>query len=187
MHGYEIQADPKLQQTCRYIFLCYAFTKIASRASESKRAYNLVNEHASKFSKLVEDILCSEMDGNVNEKDHELPFEELQSSTNKECVQDVDIVKATRFKRRPWIGKKKSNNRPSISQTSLVILLIKLVYISSLLQVADINKCLIQLVYHMQVPTHLFHMINNTPCSSVGYYPYYHPYSVSKFNLIYFL
>lgn len=105
MHGYEIQADPKLQQTCRYIFLCYAFTKIASRASESERAYNLVNEHASKFSKLVEDILCSEMDDNVNEKDHELPFEELRSNTNKECVQDVDIVKATRLKRRPWIEK----------------------------------------------------------------------------------
>lgn len=35
-----------------------------------------MNEHASKLSKLVEDILCSEMDGNMNEKGHRLPFEE---------------------------------------------------------------------------------------------------------------
>ena len=36
----------------------------------------------------------------MNEKCHELPFEELRSSTNKECVQDADIVKAVGLKRK---------------------------------------------------------------------------------------
>lgn len=36
----------------------------------------------------------------MNEKDHELPFKEHRSSSDKECVQDVDIVKATGLKRK---------------------------------------------------------------------------------------
>ena len=56
----------------------------------------------------------------MNEKDHELPFKEHRSSSDKECVQDADIVKATGLKRkessrgrhkikaawrRPWLEK----------------------------------------------------------------------------------
>ena len=37
MHGREIQADSKLQQTCRYRVLCSTFTKISSRASVSEK------------------------------------------------------------------------------------------------------------------------------------------------------
>ena len=38
------------------------------------------------------------MDGNMNEKDHELPYEEPWSTTDTECVQDANTVKATRLK-----------------------------------------------------------------------------------------
>lgn len=37
MHGCEIQADSKLQQTWRYRVLCSTFTKISSRASVSEK------------------------------------------------------------------------------------------------------------------------------------------------------
>ncbi|KAK3226226.1 hypothetical protein Dsin_006088 [Dipteronia sinensis] len=37
MHGYEIQADPKLQQTSRYMSLRSIFTRISSKASESEK------------------------------------------------------------------------------------------------------------------------------------------------------
>lgn len=72
MHGCEIQADPKLQQTCRYRALCSTFTKISSRASKSEKMYKLANEHAIKMAKLIEDLLSLEMDGNKNEKNSEL-------------------------------------------------------------------------------------------------------------------
>ena len=104
-----------------------------------------MNEHASELLKLVKDILCSEMDGNMNKKGHE-SSEEHQSGTDKECLQDANIVKPTRLKKKESscrrrriksslkkaLAKKiRSNNHPLASLNSLVVLFIKLVYISS--------------------------------------------------------
>ncbi|KAL5744542.1 hypothetical protein ACOSP7_027413 [Xanthoceras sorbifolium] len=69
MYGHEIQADPKLQQTSRYMSLYSMFIRISSRVSKSENAYNLANEYASNLAKLVEDILHLEMNGNEHVKD----------------------------------------------------------------------------------------------------------------------
>ncbi|KAH7557591.1 hypothetical protein JRO89_XS11G0186800 [Xanthoceras sorbifolium] len=69
MYGHEIQADPKLQQTSRYMSLYSMFIRISSRVSKSENAYNLGNEYASNLAKLVEDILHLEMNGNEHVKD----------------------------------------------------------------------------------------------------------------------
>ncbi|XP_024039370.1 protein FAR1-RELATED SEQUENCE 1 [Citrus clementina] len=53
MYRREIQADPKLEQTCRYRSLCSIFTKISSWASESKKAYKLANAHAMDLARLI--------------------------------------------------------------------------------------------------------------------------------------
>lgn len=51
--------------------LCCIFTRIASKASKSEITYNLVNVQAAKLTKLVEDILCLEMDGNSLKRNHD--------------------------------------------------------------------------------------------------------------------
>lgn len=71
INGREIQTDPKLQQTCRYRYLCSIFTKISNRASESEKADNPENLHASNVAKLVENILQLEREGD-KEKEYEL-------------------------------------------------------------------------------------------------------------------
>ena len=71
INGREIQADPKLQQTCRYRSMCSIFTRISNRASESEKADNLTYLHASNLAKLVENILQLEREGD-KEKEYEL-------------------------------------------------------------------------------------------------------------------
>lgn len=71
INGREIQTYPKLQQTCRYRSLCSIFTKISNRASESEKADNPENLHASNVAKLVENILQLEREGD-KEKEYEL-------------------------------------------------------------------------------------------------------------------
>ncbi|KAK0586320.1 hypothetical protein LWI29_004972 [Acer saccharum] len=96
MHGHEIQADHKLQQTYQYRSLCSIFTRISSRASESQKAYNLAHEHASNLARLVEDILRLEIAGNVLKTGHE--SEDVNLEVNS--IQDSNLMKAKGLKKK---------------------------------------------------------------------------------------
>ncbi|KAK0577311.1 hypothetical protein LWI29_031140 [Acer saccharum] len=82
MHGHEIQANPKLQQTYQYRSLCSIFTRISSKASESEKACNLAHEHASNLARLVEDILRLEIAAIAANIVVELPSLQPPSSTS---------------------------------------------------------------------------------------------------------
>ncbi|KAI9162626.1 hypothetical protein LWI28_029049 [Acer negundo] len=96
MHGHEIQANPKLQQTYQYRSLCSIFTRISSRASESEKAYNVAYEHASNLARLVEDILCLEIAGNVLKIGHESQDVNLEVNS----IQDSNLMKVKRLKKK---------------------------------------------------------------------------------------
>ncbi|OMO77575.1 hypothetical protein COLO4_25082 [Corchorus olitorius] len=61
--GKEIQADVKLEVTNRYKSLCRNMVKLASRAIESDKTFNLVARMTSELSKKVEGILQNKIDG----------------------------------------------------------------------------------------------------------------------------
>ncbi|TXG61125.1 hypothetical protein EZV62_012488 [Acer yangbiense] len=120
LHGHSIEADPKLQQTCRYRSLCSVFTRISSRVSESEKAYNVANEYANNLAKLVENILCLEMEGNIHEKNREP--QDLNNEVN--CTQDSNLVKAKGLKKKETSkGRRriKSSFEKSFSQEKEVI------------------------------------------------------------------
>ena len=96
MHGHEIQANPKLQQTSRYKCLCSIFKRISSRASESEKPYNLASEHASNLARLVEDILHLEINGNEHVKDQKSE----DTNTVMECTQNDSLIKAKGLKKK---------------------------------------------------------------------------------------
>ena len=96
MHGCKIQKKkPKLQQACRYRSLGFIFTQISSRASESEKAYILVNEHACNLTKFIEDTLYLEMVGNSHEKGHD-----SKDVGKMDCTQDSDLMKTKELKKK---------------------------------------------------------------------------------------
>ncbi|KAK2641396.1 hypothetical protein Ddye_023159 [Dipteronia dyeriana] len=96
MHGHEIQADPKLQQTYQYRSLCSIFTRISNRVSESEKAYNVAHEHASNLARLVEDILLLEIAKNVLKTGYESEDVNLEMTS----IQDSNLMKAQGLKKK---------------------------------------------------------------------------------------
>ncbi|KAL5738437.1 hypothetical protein ACOSP7_031198 [Xanthoceras sorbifolium] len=79
-----------------YRSLCFMFTRISSRVSKSENAYNLANEHASNLTRLVEDILYLEMNGNKHVKDQN----SQGTSIVVECTQNDHLMKAKGLKKK---------------------------------------------------------------------------------------
>lgn len=93
MHGHEIEENPRLKQDSRYRFLCYKLTQIAARASKSDKAYELAVMKADELIKMVEDVLCLEINGDKHEKNQ---FENVLN----DCSNDVNVVNAKGFKKK---------------------------------------------------------------------------------------
>lgn len=108
MHGREIQADPKLQQTCRYRSLCFIFTKISSRASESEKSYELANAHVMDLARLVEDILRLEIYGST------------QESSRISRVEHTNIAKAKGLKKESSLRRRRFNSSLEVALTKKI-------------------------------------------------------------------
>ncbi|KAL5776614.1 hypothetical protein ACOSP7_009540 [Xanthoceras sorbifolium] len=90
MYGCEIQADP------------------------NENAYNLANEHASNLSRLVEDILCLEMNGNEHVKD-----QNSQDTNKKETYRGRRRFKSSL---KVSLAKKNKSNPPQHSKAAAYLL-----------------------------------------------------------------
>ncbi|ESR41269.1 hypothetical protein CICLE_v10027335mg [Citrus x clementina] len=150
MHGCEIQADPKLQQTCKYRVLCSTFTKISSRASKSEKMYKLANEHAIKMAKLIEDLLSLEMDGNKNEKIQNSPLVKPARSIEMDGQQNEIIAK------RRGLKKKESSRGRHRFKSGLEIALAKKRKLS--------NRQLYSQMSQVEQPLQGYNVPNLVPC-----------------------
>jgi hypothetical protein len=97
MHGHEIQADPKLQQASWYRSLCFAYTRISSRASENEKSFKLAMTNAENLAKQIEDLLRSEMNADVDENDQRTQPTPIEHPNNNA---DGNVVNAKGLKKR---------------------------------------------------------------------------------------
>ncbi|KAL9669217.1 hypothetical protein QQ045_006760 [Rhodiola kirilowii] len=93
MLGQEIIENPTLKQTSRYRSLCSKFVRLASRASESEKTYEVVDMEADNLVKLVKDMLRVEINGD-KEVEGEAP------NVLVDCSNDLTVFNAKGFKKR---------------------------------------------------------------------------------------